>query len=140
MEVSKASYPEKDQELIDRKLEEVFEGSTRPVDLEDAEEVIVDEDSAASSAAPFALRQSIPPDEARPVEPNARLRQILARYLAVPPETIQFSYGKHGKPLLFGPGSILDAHTDHEKISKRDLAAAVETYKRMVMRLKESGS
>jgi len=45
-----------------------------------------------------------------------------------------------GKPLLFGPGSILDAHTDHEKISKRDLAAAVETYKQMVMRLKASRS
>ena len=26
-----------------------------------------------------------------------------------------------GKPLLFGPGSILDAHTDHERIAKREL-------------------
>lgn len=41
-----------------------------------------------------------------------------------------------GKPLLFGPGSILDAHTPHEKISKRELLAAVETYKQMVVRLK----
>lgn len=44
-----------------------------------------------------------------------------------------------GKPLLFGPGSILDAHTPGERISKRELGAAVETYKRMVMRLKERG-
>ncbi|HEY3135741.1 MAG TPA: M20/M25/M40 family metallo-hydrolase [Blastocatellia bacterium] len=41
-----------------------------------------------------------------------------------------------GKPLLFGPGSILDAHTPHEKISKQELLAAVDTYKQMVIRLK----
>jgi acetylornithine deacetylase len=41
-----------------------------------------------------------------------------------------------GKPLLFGPGSILDAHTAGEKISKLELVAAVETYKRMVISLK----
>jgi acetylornithine deacetylase len=33
-----------------------------------------------------------------------------------------------GKPILLGPGSILDAHTDHERISKRELAAAVDLY------------
>ncbi|HWN98024.1 MAG TPA: M20/M25/M40 family metallo-hydrolase [Blastocatellia bacterium] len=44
-----------------------------------------------------------------------------------------------GRPLLFGPGSILDAHTEGEKISKRELAAAVAVYKEMVMRLKSSG-
>jgi 4'-phosphopantetheinyl transferase len=37
---------------------------------------------------------------------RARLRQILASYLTVPPETIRFSYGKHGKPQLAGyPGA-----------------------------------
>lgn len=41
-----------------------------------------------------------------------------------------------GKPLLFGPGSILDAHTPDEKISKAELVAAVDTYKEMVLRLK----
>lgn len=44
-----------------------------------------------------------------------------------------------GKPLLFGPGSILDAHTPHEKISKRELLRAVEAYKQMVLRLKADG-
>lgn len=44
-----------------------------------------------------------------------------------------------GRPLLFGPGSILDAHTAGEKISKRELAAAVDVYKQMVKRLKASG-
>ncbi|MFY9608335.1 MAG: M20/M25/M40 family metallo-hydrolase [Blastocatellia bacterium] len=43
-----------------------------------------------------------------------------------------------GRPLLFGPGSILDAHTAGEKISKRELAAAVDAYKQMVKRLKAS--
>ncbi|HVR41978.1 MAG TPA: M20/M25/M40 family metallo-hydrolase [Thermoanaerobaculia bacterium] len=37
-----------------------------------------------------------------------------------------------GKPLLFGPGSILDAHAAREKIAKRELIAAVETYRRLV--------
>ena len=37
-----------------------------------------------------------------------------------------------GKPILYGPGSILDAHTDHEKVSKRDLAEAAHEYERVV--------
>lgn len=42
-----------------------------------------------------------------------------------------------GRPLLFGPGSILDAHTANEKISKRELAEAVNVYAGMVRELKE---
>lgn len=42
-----------------------------------------------------------------------------------------------GKPLLFGPGSILDAHGANERIAKRDLLAAVETYEAMVIALLE---
>lgn len=42
-----------------------------------------------------------------------------------------------GKPLLFGPGSILDAHGVNEKISKRELLAAVDTYESMVIALLE---
>ena len=33
-----------------------------------------------------------------------------------------------GKPLLIGPGSILDAHTDHERVSKDELRQAVDLY------------
>jgi acetylornithine deacetylase len=43
-----------------------------------------------------------------------------------------------GRPLLYGPGSILDAHTAGEKISKRELAMAVDVYREMVQRLKTS--
>src|SRR3954454_16669474 len=38
---------------------------------------------------------------------------------------------KWGKPLLFGPGSIHVAHTDHEYIAKKELLAAVDTYVRI---------
>src|SRR6185503_2907928 len=37
-----------------------------------------------------------------------------------------------GKPLLLGPGSILNAHTEHEFVSKAELAAAVELYVSLV--------
>ncbi|HEV7860458.1 MAG TPA: M20/M25/M40 family metallo-hydrolase [Pyrinomonadaceae bacterium] len=39
---------------------------------------------------------------------------------------------KWGAPLLLGPGSILDAHTDYERVSKRELNEAVELYVRLV--------
>lgn len=54
-------------------------------------------------------------------------------------ETCQVAFGcdiphleKLGKPILFGPGSILDAHTQGEKILKSDLYKAVECYKRLI--------
>jgi acetylornithine deacetylase len=33
-----------------------------------------------------------------------------------------------GKPLLLGPGSIFDAHTDHERIAKHELERAIDLY------------
>lgn len=40
-----------------------------------------------------------------------------------------------GTPVLFGAGSILDAHTADEKVAKEDLAAAALEYERLVTRL-----
>jgi acetylornithine deacetylase len=40
-----------------------------------------------------------------------------------------------GKPLLYGPGRILDAHTDHECISKRSFELAVDDYERTARNL-----
>jgi len=40
-----------------------------------------------------------------------------------------------GKPLLLGPGSILDAHTEHEKISKRELEESIDLYVRLAKQL-----
>lgn len=37
-----------------------------------------------------------------------------------------------GRPFLLGPGSIHEAHTDHEHIRKADLIRAVELYQRLV--------
>lgn len=42
---------------------------------------------------------------------------------------------KWGAPLLLGPGSIFDAHTGHERVSKRELAAAVDLYVRLAQTL-----
>jgi acetylornithine deacetylase len=43
--------------------------------------------------------------------------------------TTDIPYLTHwGRPLLLGPGSILDAHTDHEKVSKQELSRAVSLY------------
>lgn len=42
-----------------------------------------------------------------------------------------------GTPLLVGPGSIHDAHTDHEKVKKADLSAAVELYAEVAWALAE---
>jgi len=40
-----------------------------------------------------------------------------------------------GTPLLIGPGSILDAHTEHERVRKADLIKAVDIYGGLVRRL-----
>lgn len=45
---------------------------------------------------------------------------------------------RHGAPLLFGPGSILDAHTDHEHVKLKDLDDAALAYERMALHLLES--
>jgi acetylornithine deacetylase len=43
--------------------------------------------------------------------------------------------GRLGKPLLFGPGSILDAHSEGEKIGKSEILSAVRTYRDLVVSL-----
>ena len=43
--------------------------------------------------------------------------------------------GNLGKPLLIGPGSILDAHTANEKVSKQELVEGAAMYERLVKKL-----
>jgi hypothetical protein len=45
-----------------------------------------------------------------------------------------------GKALLVGPGSILDAHTDHERIAVSELQKSVEGYRQLAARLLEDDS
>jgi len=40
-----------------------------------------------------------------------------------------------GAPLLIGPGSILDAHTEHERVAKSELTKAVEIYANLAKEL-----
>jgi len=40
-----------------------------------------------------------------------------------------------GTPLLIGPGSILDAHTEHERVAKSELSKSVDIYADLVRRL-----
>lgn len=47
--------------------------------------------------------------------------------------------GHWGSPLLIGPGSILNAHTDHEFIEKEELTHAVDLYVRLVRELLKVG-
>jgi acetylornithine deacetylase len=42
-----------------------------------------------------------------------------------------------GKALLLGPGSILDAHTEHERIAKSELEQAIELYVALANKLSE---
>jgi acetylornithine deacetylase len=46
--------------------------------------------------------------------------------------------GNFGTPLLFGAGSILDAHSDHERVGKQALLDAVVTYYETVSSLCQS--
>lgn len=48
--------------------------------------------------------------------------------------------GAWGQPMLFGPGSIHDAHTSHEYILKADLHEAIEAYTGLVRSLLTAGS
>jgi acetylornithine deacetylase len=43
--------------------------------------------------------------------------------------------GTWGKPYLFGPGSIHVAHTNQERVPKKELVEAVEIYKKMARQL-----
>ena len=45
-----------------------------------------------------------------------------------------------GTPLLIGPGSILDAHTEHERVAKSELMKAVEIYSNLARRLLSAGN
>ena len=103
---------------------------------------------AASAEADFLVRVVESPDAVRArivrcLEPGVRLELPSKAHgpteFAVPDgeEGIPVAFGtdaphlaRWGKPMLFGPGSILDAHTDHEKVSKRDLAEAVAIHAR----------
>jgi acetylornithine deacetylase len=84
---------------------------------------------------------SVPGAESIEIEILSRMPPILLTTLEGFPETV-VGYGTDapflrdvGMPLLYGPGSIHDAHTDHERISKASMARAVDDYVGIVRRL-----
>jgi acetylornithine deacetylase len=69
-----------------------------------------------------------------------RLRTIDGLEQCVVRFTTDIPYLSHwGTPLLLGPGSILNAHTEHEFVEKRELAEAVDLYGGLVRRLLGAG-
>ena len=58
------------------------------------------------------------------------LEQCVVRFTTDIPYLTQW-----GKPLLLGPGSILNAHTDHEFVEKKELISAVDLYARLAQKL-----
>jgi len=79
----------------------------------------------------------------RKVEIEVLMQSEAQRLFTVPGlEQVVLPYGtdiphlkSFGKPLLLGPGSFLVAHTEHEKIEKRQLFEAVKIYKNLVKKL-----
>ena len=81
------------------------------------------------------------------LEPAVRIEELLhvppVRLHTVPGFTTEvFSFAtdlplldRWGTPMLFGPGSILVAHTPHEHIALDELGAAVGSYERLVRAL-----
>ncbi len=73
-----------------------------------------------------------------PEVPSVRLvaldgfETVVARFTSDIPHLTRW-----GKPLLLGPGSVREAHTENEHVSKKQLSEAVELYSRMVTRLKQ---
>lgn len=94
-----------------------------------------------------ALREALQdPETGRPdprLELEVKARMPKVRTATVPGfEECVVAYGTDipslkdvGTPYLIGPGSILDAHTAEEKISKQALVEAVELYARLVEKL-----
>ena len=68
------------------------------------------------------------------------IRTHTVKGMDIPTSVVRFAtdipcLSKWGVPLLFGPGSIHDAHTSHEYIRKKDMLDAVDTYAQMARTL-----
>jgi acetylornithine deacetylase len=78
-----------------------------------------------------ALKGDVAVDEVLRV-PLVRLHTVSGFPTAAFPFTTDIAFlNNWGTPLLFGPGSILVAHTDHEYVELEELYAAVDAYERL---------
>ena len=97
---------------------------------------------------PSTLRQAV----ASAVEARAEAREVLhtpaihlSKFDGFPTTVVAFTTdipifnGVWGEPFLIGPGSIHVAHTEEERVAKRELCEAVEIYTRMTTQLLATG-
>jgi acetylornithine deacetylase len=92
-------------------------------------------DAALVRRAVAPLEQRVRIDHVLEVPP-VRLATVPGYEAAVFPYTTDIPFlDRWGQPLLFGPGSILVAHTDDEYISIPELRAAVADYVRIARHL-----
>ena len=90
-------------------------------------------DEVLRSIAPLATRLKI--EEVLRVPP-IRMHTVPGFETAVFPFTTDVPLlDRWGAPLLFGPGSILVAHTDDEHLSLAELHAAIDSYERLARAL-----
>ncbi|MGH9457785.1 MAG: M20/M25/M40 family metallo-hydrolase, partial [Thermoanaerobaculia bacterium] len=82
----------------------------------------------AALVAPFGgtITRALGNDPVRMVVPEGKPSTVVAFNTDVP------HLPALGRPLLFGPGSILNAHSATERIAKSEIIAAVETYRNLV--------
>jgi acetylornithine deacetylase len=70
--------------------------------------------------------------------PAVTLKTLAGLETAVFPFTTDIPFlSSWGTPLLFGPGSVLVAHTDHEHVAMDELAAAVDRYVEFALALRQ---
>ena len=82
-----------------------------------------------------ALREFVEPSVVLDV-PAVKLKTVPGFETAVFPFTTDVPFlSNWGTPLLYGPGSILVAHTDHEHVAIADLHAAVDRYAALARQL-----
>jgi len=122
----------------------VISGGTRANVIPDEAQTVVQIRLAVSSATAQKLLEAAIADRAgldyksdhNPLRLLALdgFKQMIARFTTDIPYLTNW-----GTPLLIGPGSILDAHTERERVAKSELSSAVTIYSDLVRRLLRAG-
>jgi acetylornithine deacetylase len=111
----------------------VIQGGTRPNVIPASAEAVLQIRLATQAATVQAMVEKAVGDQARieylSVHEPVRLSALEGFEQCVVRFTTDIPYlTRWGKPILLGPGSIFDAHTDGERIAKSELKRAVDLY------------
>ena len=123
----------------------VIQGGTRPNVIPSAAEAVLQIRLATDAASVKAIVEKAVGNRARieylSVHEPVRLTALEGFEQCVVRFTTDIPYlTRWGKPVLLGPGSILDAHTDGERIAKSELKRAVDLYVSMARILSQRES